>query len=395
MAASLVCAVASGCGGGGGDSQDRPDADVVDETFDRRAMLAHLADHLWIPTYDQFATDAAALVSSLETHCQALASGPNDTTLTATRAAWAAAMDTWEIADAVSVGPAAASDNALRNRIYAWPLVAPCAIDTDVAVRWNSPESYDVTTRFDNARSLAAIEFLLYPAGSAHNCVAAPTGWDALGTELPRARCALAASIAVDVAAQGAALAAAWRTGGGDYRTQLVTAGTAESAIVSEREAVNMVSDGLFYVDKMVKDMKVGEAAGFTINACGEVDAPCLREVEHRYADRASYALRINLRALRVAFTGTTVGGDDGPGFEDYLIAVGATELAGRMTASIDAAVAAADALPDGYIAALSDQRELVLALHDATRAITDDLKSQFLTVLGLDIPDDVAGDND
>ena len=35
------------------------------------------------------------------------------------------------------------------------------------------------------------------------------------------------------------------------------------------------------------------------------------------------------------------------------------------------------------------------VAVHTTTKAVTTDLKTQFLTVLGLDIPDDVAGDND
>jgi hypothetical protein len=144
----------------------------------------------------------------------------------------------------------------------------------------------------------------------------------------------------------------------------------------------------------MVKDMKLGEAAGIAMNACGTVEQPCLREVEHRYADRSTPAIRANLRALRIAFTGSG-GAVDGPGFDDYLRAAGAVELADRMNAELDAAVAAADALPEAYIPALTDDRAKVVAAHAAVKAFSDDLKSQFLTVLALDIPDDVASDND
>ncbi|HVK72023.1 MAG TPA: imelysin family protein [Kofleriaceae bacterium] len=387
-----LAAVLGGCGGGGG-GDGGPDAAPVN--FDRRALLANLADHQLIPTYERFATEAAALVTAIDAHCAALDGGGDGATeLAAARTAWATAIDTWEHADAVLVGPAAATDKTLRNRIYAWPLFAPCSIDMDVVARWSSPASYDVATRFDNARSLAAVEFLLFNTADAHNCPIAPAGWDALGASRAKARCGLAGAIARDVAAQATALATAWRPDGGNYRDQLVLAGTSDSAIVSEREAINMVSDGLFYVDKMVKDMKLGEAAGITINACGTVEEPCLREVEHRFADRSSAAIRANLRALKAAFTGTTET-SDGPGFDDYLSAVGATHIAEEMTADIDAAIAAADALPDGFIAALTGDRPRIVALHAATKDITDDLKTQFLTVLGLDIPDDVAGDND
>jgi hypothetical protein len=44
---------------------------------------------------------------------------------------------------------------------------------------------------------------------------------------------------------------------------------------------------------------------------------------------------------------------------------------------------------------ALANDYADVVAAHAAVKLFTDDLKSQFLTVLGLDIPDDVAADND
>ncbi|HUQ04050.1 MAG TPA: imelysin family protein [Kofleriaceae bacterium] len=391
----LLCAVAAlasiaACGGGGGGGGEPDAPDVV--AFDRRAMLAHLADNLWIPTYDRAATDAAAMKTAIDAHCAALDGGTDDPA--AARAAWVDAMDAWEYAEAIGVGPAESNLEAIRNRIYGWPLFAPCSVDQDVLVRWQTPASYDVTTRLDNARSLAAIEYLLFNTSATSNCPITPVGWDALGADRPRARCALAAAIAADVAATTDALAAAWRPGGGNFRDQLALAGTSGSSIETEREAVNMVSDGLFYVDKMVKDMKLGESAGIVMNSCGTVEEPCVREVEHRFADHATPAIRVNLRALRAGFTGTTAT-VDGPGFDDYLTAVGAGEVATRMIVDLDEAIAAADALPDSFLGALTGSRPAVVAVHSATKDLTDDLKSQFLTVLGLDIPDDVAGDND
>ena len=65
------------------------------------------------------------------------------------------------------------------------------------------------------------------------------------------------------------------------------------------------------------------------------------------------------------------------------------------MVGALDAAIAAADALPDSFLTALSADYDRVVAAHAAAKAYTDDLKSQFLTVLALEIPDDVATDND
>lgn len=387
--ASLALSTVAACGDPG--PAPPPDAPLG---FDRRALLAHVADHFLIPTYDRFVADTAALTTAIEAHCTALAGGGDTAaSLAGARVAWTSAIDTWELAEGILVGPAARIDNTLRNRIYAWPFVAPCTIDQDTVVRWTTPASYDVTTRFDNARSLAAIEYLLYNTAETSACALPPNGWEALGADRPKARCALAASIAGDVAAQARALADAWAPSGGDYRTQLVQAGTSASSIESEREAVNMVSDALFYVDRMVWDMKVREPAGIKPNACGAIETACLREVELRYANHGTAAIRANLQALRTGFTGT--GTVDGPGFDDYMIAVGAEAVATRLTAEIDAAIAAAAALPDDYIAALSENRTEVVALSEALHTIIIDFKTQFLTVLGLDIPAEIAGDND
>lgn len=392
--AAVIVAAAAASGGCGSDGP--PPSTDGPLGFDRRALLAHVADDFLIPTYDRFVTEAAALATALDAHCAALgAGGDGAATLPAARAAWVTAMDTWETAEGLLVGPAARTDNTIRNRVYSWPFVAPCTIDQDVVRRWTAPATYDVTTVFDNARSLSAVEYLLHYEGDASSCPLVPAGWEALGADRPEARCALAATVAHDVASQAVVLQTAWSPAGGDYRAQLVQAGTAASAIESEREAVNMVSDALFYFDRMVWDMKVREPGGIKANACGAVQSICLREVEQRYANHATASIRLNLATLRFGFTGSAAGVVDGPGFEDYMIAVGAEAVAARITGEIDAAIAAADALPDDYIAGLTDQHDKVVALSDALKLIVTDFKTQFLTVLGLDIPEEIAGDND
>lgn len=390
--AALALAACGGGGGGGGDDDDRPDA--PDDSFDRRALIEHLATNVLLPGYVAFADDAAALVTAVDAYCDALVAGDAIAERDAARAAWRDAADAWERNDAILVGPAAMDFKALRNRIYAWPLAATCGVDNETVTYWSAPSSYDVAAEFDNVRSLVAVEYLLFTASSQHTCTNPPAGWDALGAELPRARCGLAAAIAADVAAQGAVVRDAWDPASGNYVAQLVEAGTSASSVGSLQEAANLVSDALFYVDTMVKDMKLGEAAGIAVNSCGTIQEPCVREVEHRHADHATAAIRINLRTLREAFTGTTAT-VDGPGFDDWLSAVGAEDVAARMTGSLDAAIAAADAVPDSFLTALAGDYDAVVALHTAVKAFTDDLKSQFLTVLGLDIPDDVAADND
>jgi uncharacterized protein len=381
--------VVASCGSSG------PGADAPADSFDRSALLDHLANRVLLPAQTGFAAAADALPTALTAYCDALDGGQPGATLEAARAGWASAIDAWEAADALLVGPAAMDHKAIRDRIYSWPLLSTCGVDRDTASSFTDPTSYDAATRLVNVRSLAAIEYLLYTTETAHTCATPPAGWDALGADLPRARCRLALALARDVATNAAALAAAWRRDGGDYVGQLVMAGQVGSTISTAQEGVNRVSDAMFYVDRMVKDMKLAEPAGIAVNACGTVDAPCEREVELRYADRASTAIRINLRALREVFTGTTTATATGPGFDDFLGALGHTDVSDRMVSKLDAAIAAADALPDSLLTALATDYAKVVAAHRALTAFTDDLKSQFLTLLALEIPDDVATDND
>lgn len=388
---SALCLLLAACGGGG-DTQP----DSLTDNFDRKAMLVHLANNVLLPMQAAFDARAAALPGAVTAYCDALDAGNVGATRDAAVAAWAAAVAAWQQADAVLIGPAAMTEKDLRYKIYAWPLLAPCGLDRDTASRWASAASYDVAAQPPNERSLLAIEYLLFTTDTMHTCPLEPTGWTALGADLPRARCRLAEALAIDVAAKGAQLHAAWRADGGDYAGELANAGGAGDSIPSQQEAVNRISDGLFYVDRIVKDMKLAEPAGIATNSCNSVQTPCLPEVELRISDQATHAIRANLVALRAVFTGTPVGGGvDGPSFEEFLREVGQAELADRMIANLDVAIAAANALPDSFVTALQSSYASVVATHAAVTTFTTDLKSQFLTVLALDIPDDVAADND
>lgn len=389
LALAVALAVAA-CGSGGD-----PPVDGVPDSFDRRALLTHLANDVLLPIQREVADAASALPTAIDAHCDVLdAAGDPTASLAAMRDAWRTAAVAWQRADALLVGPAAMDSRALRDRIYAWPLLATCAVDRDTARSWADPAAFDVGAVLNNARSLASIEFLVFFTDPTHSCPTPPVGWDALGADLPRARCRHAEAIALDVAAQATVLRDAWEPTGGNYAGVLAAAGGSGSPIASAHEGVNQVSDGFFYVDKMVKDMKLGETAGITPNACGTIQTPCLREVEHPFADHATFAIRANLEALRRAFTGTAPAAD-GPGFDEFLRALGTPDVADRMVGALDAAIAAADALPDSFLTALSADYDRVVAAHAAAKAYTDDSKSQFLTVLALEIPDDVATDND
>ena len=131
------------------------------------------------------------------------------------------------------------------------------------------------------------------------------------------------------------------------------------------------------------------------MNRCNTVQTPCVEELESQHARHSGENIVANLQGLQMLYTGATPDGSDGLGFEDFLRAAGADQLADAMNSDITAAIAATQAIPSPMVDALTSDYDKVTAAHTAVKSFTDKLKSQFLTVLGLEIPDGAAADND
>lgn len=315
------------------------------------------------------------------------------------RAAWAKAIALWEQAEVIRVGPAGPSDlpegQDLRDLIYSWPLVSRCLVEQTLVAKAYESESFSATALI-NVRGLAAAEYLLFYEGTDNACspsasINASGTWAAIEpAELADRKAIYAAVVASDVAAKARAVADAWDPAHGDFGARLAAAGGGGSPFASDQLALNAVSDGMFYIEKEVKDLKLGRPLGL-------VDCPgasCPEAVESRYARVARDHVRNNLVGFRRVFAGCDEGGQRG--FDNLLTAMGAGPVADRMSDDIEAAIAAADALADAdLIHALEVDRAGVERLHAALKRITDTLKTDFVTVLDLEPPKVIEGDND
>lgn len=388
-----ILVAAGGISACGDDGAGTPDG--MEVSFDRRGMLTDLADQVILPTYRDFATETGELTGAVDTWCAALGTGGADAALEDARQAWREAMTVWQRAEMMQIGPLVMSDGAMRDRIYSWPVVSTCAVDQDVDLYRQDPGAYDISARLVNRRGLDALEHVLFAASLDHTCPpqTAPPEWNAQAEADRRAaRCGFGQAAAADLGQAATELVAAWE---GGYREQFVTAGAGSTAFASAHAAINEVSDAMFYIDGMLKDMKLAEPAGITTNSCAVVQEPCLAELESGEADFSREQIIANLEGFQLLFTGGGSSEAGGKSFDDFLRAVGATDLAATMDADIAAALAMAMAIPAPLEQALTSDYQTVVAAHAAVKAITDQLKSQFLTVLALEIPDDAAADND
>lgn len=376
---------------------NKPDAgtDGPDATAASRKALLEATGACVLDTAKEFQTAATAL----DTAVAAWAAQPDDATRDAARAAFHDAMDRWQVAEVMQFGPAAPRSlpggAELRDNVYSWPLVSRCSIEEQIVSKGYEAASFP--TSLVSRRGLYALEYLLFHEGADTACqstspIVSQGTWAALSPEERAARKrAYARVAATDVASRAGQLVQAWAPEGGGFTNTLATAGSGNAVYPTSQVALNSVSDALFYLEREVKDMKLAQPLG--LRECAT--STCPEHLESPFAKRAKANLRANLVGFRRIAQGCKPG-FEGVGFDDLLTDSGAEAVATRLREKLAAAEASFDALPGADLEGpLAQDKASVRALYDAVKGVTDVLKTELVSVLDLELPRSVEGDND
>ncbi len=342
------------------------------------------------------AQELQAAAGALASQTEALAASPEMGTRLAAREAFRSTMAAWQRTEPMQFGPAASSSlpggQDLRDYIYSWPLLSRCAVEEALVA--GTYENGGISKALVNRRGLAALEYLLFYEGTDTACTASSPivssgSWAALSpAEKDLRRRKYAAAAAADVLVKAKALADAW---GGDFGSVLQSAGPGNSTYPTTQAALNAVSDALFYLEKDVKDAKLARPLG--LRDC-ETET-CPEQLESHFAALSKANIRANLEGGRRLLQGCEAG-YAGAGFDDLLTHLDAAPVAEKLTAGLTAAEAALGAIEEADLAqALNDDAPSVRALYDRLKAVTDVLKTEFVTVLDLELPSSLEGDND
>jgi predicted lipoprotein len=366
---------------------------AADTPFSKRALLGSIAQCGAL-----HACEFDALAAELADKAAAYADDPGAQTLEAVQGAWYRALKHWQIEELFRFGPGAPAmepaGQGLDDQIYAFPLISRCT--TDEMIVDQAYENGGVARVLPNGRGLAALEYLLFYSGGDNACASfhrinAQGLWAALSPdELQRRRQLLTRAIADDVRAQAATLFEAWDPQRGDFGHQLANPGSG-SAYANEQAALNAVNSGLFYVDIVVKDAKVGRPAGL-IN-CSQGD-DCAALAESPYARVGKDFTAANLQGLRLLLSGCAAD-NAGLGFDDWLRAVEMGGLADDLLAALDDAQRQVENFDGRFEDAFAADPGRIAPLYAALKTITDLLKTQFISVLDLELPMTAEGDND
>ncbi|MFT3928393.1 MAG: imelysin family protein [Myxococcales bacterium] len=362
----------------------------LDAPFSKSALLTSVAQ-----CTQQQLCQFDPLAVELETKLAAYAAAPSPESLTGARDAWYHALQQWQILEMFGFGPQAPKGDpggeGLRDEIYAFPAVNRCSMEEQLYDQTYAGSTFDMAPA--GARGLGAVEYMLFYTNTDNGCTAlnrlnGKQLWSMLSAEeLANRKVAYAGALGHDIRAKSALLLSAWSASGGNFAQTLASAGPGGAVYMSEQAALNAVSNGLFYLEQDVKQWKLGRPAGLV-----ECTANCAGYAETRYARVASDNVRANLKAFRLLYQGC--GPDyQGLGFDDWLHAVGADSVADEMSAALDAADAAIAQFD--LNGAFEQNPGSVAPVYAAFKAISDVLKTDVITVLNLDAPMMLVGDND
>lgn len=371
-------------------------------------MLLNYADNLIIPVYqnvlqhsDELASDSGPLAS----YCDLLGTEQEQAARVQAQQMWRETMDAWQQAELYQLGPVADNGGSLRNRIYSYASVAPlseCLVDQSVIFAQDA--GFDISSRSNSSRGLDALEYLLFNDDLSHQCapqVTATQTWNDLPeAERKAQRCAYAQQVANDIEQASQSLVQAWVEDGGNYRFEFLHPSYAE-------DRLKALSDAMFYIETHTKDLKVGIPTGIHAN-CRQL--VCKQAAESRYSQTALANIRSNL----LAFKDMLLGGE-GPGFDDVIIKAGFAQVVERFVADTDLAVAIIDGSEDSLYQQLVEIEQSgdhsactnaaanpgvsggipACRLHGVLKRITDRLRTDFVAIVNLDLPDRAQSDND
>lgn len=333
---------------------------------------------------------------------QALANSPSEETRAAAQRAWRDTNRSVQRAELFRFGPAAPSmepgGRNLRAQVYAYPAVDRCLVDEQLVSQAYAQPTFGTSSEI--GRGMAALESLLFLESDRNGCspisnINRSGSWSALASmpeELRKRRRDYALRAATEIKVASQALYDAWNPSQGNFARTFSEPAPGQP-IPSEQVAINALGYALFYVDRELKDTKLGLLVPGLTAECPE---GCPDRVEAPFARVSTDNVVQNLAGFRALFEGCGEA-RAGLGVDDALRALGPAgeSLATRMLAALDDAERTARMLSPPLESAAVQDPAKVEELYRAIKGITDLLKTEMITLLDIELPMAAEGDND
>lgn len=297
---------------------------------------------------------------------------------------WQSLMTEWQIMEAMQIGSFASSLDSelgedIRDEIYSWPTVNPCRIDQETVLNNWGGESF-FSDNLVNIYGLDAMEHLLFSDLNTLCPSQVPPvsdgSWDALGDN----------GIQENQAEYALALL---RKISEHLQIQKDTISSQKDEFSVEQLFQDQFT-ALFYLETMTKDRKIGHILGGQ-DCSYEL---CLEDVEGVLSDKSLIWLQSNLLGFRALFTA-----NDGLGFDQVLIDSGYENISIEVLEQLNSLDLQLTELVEEYdgslVQAVEADPERVEQVYEDLSVITGFLRVEMAAIFQLEIPIEVAGDND
>ena len=378
-------------------STTEPTPPVPEEAL---SFLENIATNILAPAHAHFVDKAAMLDTSLT----ALVAAPEDpAALIEAQEAWKQAMSAWQALAVLQIGPAGSSVKAigganLRDEIYSWPTGNACRIDQEIVENQFIASDY-FSNNLINSYGLDALEYLLFNPNNENQCrsltnINANGSWDNLtSSELSERRAHFGKTLTATILVQAQQLNSFWKPATGEFYHHFSAPDQDSFVYGNYTKAVNDLYRALFYVEKTVKDTKLGVPLGL-VPPCDD-GVLCPEEVESHWASYSREAIIANLESFQAVFMGSQDPTQEGIGFDDLLIEQGAQTVADTIEEGISDALVSLRSLNVSLKMALESDIETLREAHAALKKAMGQFKTEFADILELEVPQEGAGDND
>ncbi|MDX2127540.1 MAG: imelysin family protein [Chloroherpetonaceae bacterium] len=323
-------------------------------------MLRNFADNYILPAYQ----DLDRLTQNLDTTTSSFLNSPTSESLVSAQTAWINAYDAWQYAQHFEFGPAETSSGTLLQNIGTYP------INTTQTEAYISSGDSSLNNFNRDTRGFLAIEYLLFGKPGNTELVNSFTG--SAGAN----RRAYLRSIVRDLRNRISSTRTQWEN---TYRNEFII-NTGTDVASSTTKLFNSFVASY----ENLKNFKFGVPLG---KRAGQVSTEPSR-VEAYYSGRSTDFAKSHFTSVVQLWEGTTLSGDAGIGFEEYLSTVtGGEALISSTKAQLEITRTAINALGTSPLQTqISSNFNSVNTVHTELQRMTRYFKSDMASLLGLTI---------
>ena len=356
------------------------------------------------PAFNKLERDTRALGDTIFKQCQNISQWDRKQL----KQSFLSAMRSYHLTEVFQIGPTARNGYELREQMYSWPRSNSYLIDTEVAKKQKKSD-YQYKG-LGTSMGFPALEYLIYEetlTNQCHNCgMVLLEDWN----QLPRdkkmvSRCDYMKFVSTSLTRNAQKLREAWNPVNGDitlspaYRQDFKTL----------KEFAVKLTHGLIFLDREVKDHRLGTPSGIHRDLCSFDSCP--EQSEHWLSKDSIYSLLYTTKGFFSVFTGDRIDGEKpGYGFEEWLLAKGHHELVKefkkrtlnfiqnleKLKNQTHLELLAQDVVYEKCRATTTENRMVeICALYKDLKQITDLYKTDFLLATNFGRPHNQGGDTD